>query len=327
VLILPVLVFAVLAARGRAHKLAAAGLVVLNFAIPVLVYMTYSAVMLQDGFQLSDQGDAVLYGRVAAAADCATLRIPAVERPLCPSPAAVATLGIDGLVNQPTSPIYTYEPQTGVDRSTLAKRFSYSVIEQQPLRVAGAIARDAVKVFAFTRDTSPGDTPVWRWQFQTSYQTFPPTITRASAADLIESTGGGGAPKAVGPWTNILRDYQLHGGYTPGPLLLLALLAGLGGAVAGRRRARSAALACLMLTGTGVVVLFGADMYEFSWRYQLPALVTLPAAGALGAALVAARVRRRPRPQVTLLKCQATAINRTSAPSNPGSCTRTAGSG
>jgi hypothetical protein len=31
-----------------------------------------------------------------------------------------------------------------------------------------------------------------------------------------------------------------------------------------------------------VAVLLGADLYEFSWRYQLPALVTLPVAGAFG---------------------------------------------
>jgi len=45
-----------------------------------------------------------------------------------------------------------------------------------------------------------------------------------------------------------------------------------------------------------VAVLLGADLYEFSWRYQLPALVTLPVAGAFGVtALVGffqARARR-----------------------------------
>jgi len=40
-------------------------------------------------------------------------------------------------------------------------------------------------------------------------------------------------------------------------------------------------------------VLLGADLYEFSWRYQLPALVTLPIAGALGATAIARQVRNR----------------------------------
>ena len=40
-------------------------------------------------------------------------------------------------------------------------------------------------------------------------------------------------------------------------------------------------------------MLLGADLYEFSWRYQLPALVTLPIAGALGATAIARQLRSR----------------------------------
>jgi hypothetical protein len=40
-----------------------------------------------------------------------------------------------------------------------------------------------------------------------------------------------------------------------------------------------------------------SDVFQFSWRYQLPALVTLPPAGALGiAALVTYLTRRSGRP-------------------------------
>jgi hypothetical protein len=52
-------------------------------------------------------------------------------------------------------------------------------------------------------------------------------------------------------------------------------------------------LACLLVTGSAVAVLLGADLYEFSWRYQLPALVTLPIAGALGATAIARQARGR----------------------------------
>jgi hypothetical protein len=85
-----------------------------------------------------------------------------------------------------------------------------------------------------------------------------------------------------------LRAYQLHGGYTPGPLFALAALAGLVGALAAlvRRRAgqaiRQPALACLLLFASAAAVLLVSDFFEFSWRYQLPALVTLIPAGALG---------------------------------------------
>ena len=37
---------------------------------------------------------------------------------------------------------------------------------------------------------------------------------------------------------------------------------------------------------SGAFVLLASDLFEFSWRYQLPALVTLVPAGALGIAAV-----------------------------------------
>jgi hypothetical protein len=36
-----------------------------------------------------------------------------------------------------------------------------------------------------------------------------------------------------------------------------------------------------------------SDIFEFSWRYQIPARVTLPPAGALGIAAIIRYVRRR----------------------------------
>ena len=36
------------------------------------------------------------------------------------------------------------------------------------------------------------------------------------------------------------------------------------------------------MTLSAVVLLLSSDAYEFSWRYQLPAVVMLPVAGALG---------------------------------------------
>ena len=337
-LILPAVIAALLGARGWRSRLTTAGLATASFAIPVLVYMTYSAVVLHDRFELSDQGDAILYGRVAAAADCATLRLPAAERALCPTPRMVASYGVDGLVNDPYSPAYTAPHPAGLGRAEIVKRFSYAVLEQQPLRVAGAIADDAVKLFALTRDTAPGDPPISRWQFQTTYPTYPDTITVPSASVLFGSNGGGGAPAAARPLAVFLRDYQLYGGYTPGPFLLLSLLAGLAGTALGRRRGNPPAiLACLLVTVTGIAVLLGADMYEFSWRYQLPALVTLPAAGAFGVTVLQARIRQAPGrkgsaasapdPAVTLGRCPASPSSPTSGPLTPAWFTRTTGSG
>ena len=99
----------------------------------------------------------------------------------------------------------------------------------------------------------------------------------------------GGPAQVNRPIAEFLRSYQLDGGYTPGPLLALCLLAGLAGSLVLLRRRLSArtrqlGLACLLFTGAAVFVLFAPDVYEFSWRYQLPAVVTLVPAGVLGAA-------------------------------------------
>jgi hypothetical protein len=305
-LIAPALIYVVLAARGWRAKVLHGVVMTFCFALPVLGYMSYSAVIMHYGFELSNMGNAYLYGRAAHAADCATLKIPADERPLCPKPKVAATLGVDGLVNSPESPRVLYQPvnvQEGIliDTLPLQKAMGYSVLKQQPLRVAGDIARDSVKLFALTRNTQQGDTPISRWQFQFGYPYYPPGVTwhgPNSVNKVFKRTGGGGHARVHWKADIALRYYQLHGGYTTGPVFLFGLLAGLAGIFTFRRRRDPGpVLACLLVTGCGVAVLLGADLYEYSWRYQLPALVTLPVAGVLGAVAVIRYIRaRRSRP-------------------------------
>ncbi len=88
-LIAPALIYVVAAASGWRTRLLHGAVLTFCFALPVVGYMSYSAVILHYGFELSNMGDAYLYGRAAHAADCATLKIPAAERPLCPSPSGV----------------------------------------------------------------------------------------------------------------------------------------------------------------------------------------------------------------------------------------------
>jgi len=99
----------------------------------------------------------------------------------------------------------------------------------------------------------------------------------------------GGPAQVDRPIAAFLRSYQLDGGYTPGPLLALCTLAGLAGSVVLLRRrlparTRQLGLACLLFTATAVFILLAPDVYEFSWRYELPAVITLVPAGVLGAA-------------------------------------------
>jgi hypothetical protein len=263
----------------------------------MLGYMT-AAYGVAGHFGLASNGPAPEYGRVAAAADCATLKVPADERALCPSPALTRELGgVDGLLNNPQSPGQAVPVPAGTTRERLLTSFSLAVFRQQPLRVAAAIARDSVRLFALTRDGSPEITSISRWQFQTFYPTYPPGFTMTVFTQLARENGGGRDLVAVKAIAAVLRDYQLDGGYTPGPVYALALAAGLGGSVCGVRRHcsfravdKELAAACTLVTLSAVVLLAGSDAFEFSWRYQLPAVILLPLAGALGCTAVAARI-------------------------------------
>ena len=301
VLIVPVMIFALLIPnplttrrwRCRAGRAALAGAC---FALPLLGYMT-AAYGATGHFGLARNGPGPEYGRAAAAADCATLKVPADERALCPSPALTLALGgVDGLLNNRRSPGLTVPVPAAGTREKLLASFSLAVLRQQPLRVVAAIARDSVRLFALTRDGAPEITAISRWQFQTSYPTYPPRFTTTVFTQLAHQNNGGELV-AVKPTATVLRDYQLHGGYTPGPLYALALAAGLGGSLSGLRRRRTfravdteLAAACTLVTLSAVVLLAGSDAFEFSWRYQLPAVILLPLAGALGFTAVAARI-------------------------------------
>ncbi len=297
VLIVPAVVFALLTAVGWRRRTTMAALAAGCFALPVLGYMT-AAYLVTGHFELASNGPAPEYGRAAAAADCATLEIPAGERALCPSPAETLALGgIDGLLHNPQSPGHTVPLPPGTTRQHLLAGFSGSVFRQQPLRVAASVARDSIRLFALTRDGDPEVTSIARWQFQVAYPTYPHRYTMAVFTRLARAQGSGGDLVAVEPAATVLRDYQLGGGYTPGPLYAAGLAAGLLGSLCALARRRTAedrelAVACLLVTLSAVVLLLGSDAFEFSWRYQLPAVVMLPAAGALGLTAVAARIKR-----------------------------------
>jgi hypothetical protein len=275
----PVVVFAVLSVRGWRQKAARAGLAAGCFLLPVLAYLA-GAFGVTGHFGMAGNGPSPQYGRAAAAADCATLKIPAGQRALCPSPARTAALGgIDGLLHNPRSPGHTVPVPPGLSRDEFLDRFALAVFRQQPLRVAASVARDSVRLFAPVRTDDPQVTPIARWQFQDFYPTYPRRYSMAFFTRLAHAHGSGGDLAAVQPFASWLRAYQLGGGYTPGPLFAVCLVAGVAGAL---RRRRELAVPCLLVTLAAVVLLVSSDAFEFSWRYQLAAVVLLPLAGALG---------------------------------------------
>jgi hypothetical protein len=295
-LILPAVIYLLAVGGGWRPAIGKAAVLSAGFALPILAYCTGSY-LLTGNFFLSHTGVTSAYGRMAAAADCATIRLPSAARGMCPTRAQQAK-GPDWLeyaVNSPIRPYYAKLPRAEAD--TLISNFNHAVLVQQPSRVLGAYGRDVVKLFALTRNTRPGDTPISRWQFQKAFPYFTSHATKSFVAAAVDRFGGG-APAVWRPVAAFLRSYQLRGGYTPGPLLAVFTLTGLAGSAALlRRRAdpgtRQLALACLLFFTSAVFVTLISDLFEFSWRYQLPALVTLPPAGALGISVIARLIRAK----------------------------------
>ena len=308
-LIFPVVLFLLvaMAGTGAARRVIRLGIVlVVAFAVPILAYCTVSYA--RTGHFWLARGQSTV-GRVVAAADCATLRLPADVRPLCPTPAE-QRFGPDWLEHSKYSPLFSTPVPPGARRGPLISELTSAIKSHQPLRVAGGIAGDSLRLFSVTRDSSPWIAPIWRWQFQVHYPVYPHWTQLGPGNAIVVGVqtklfgpfhfsvlkpSYGGPAQVNHPIASFLRSYQLGGGFTPGPLLALFAMAGLAGATAallrrGSPRTRALAAGALLCTGVAVVLLLAPDLYEFSWRYMLPAVVTLPPAGVLGfAALLGLR--------------------------------------
>jgi hypothetical protein len=310
VLVLPAVVYLLASGGGWRRAVATSAALSAAFALPILLYSSGSYIVTGHFWLANGQH---VTGRMAAAAGCATLKLQAPVRPLCPTPGEQAQ-GPDFLEHEAASPLFAAVIQPGTDRGALISQLTTAVEHQQPQRVLVAYLKDSARLFAVTRGPAGGVVPISRWQFQTRFPTYPQWVTLGHRNIIFVglqrqlfgpfrhyplSRGYGRQAHVDRPVAALLRAYQLDGGYTPGPLYAVLALAGLAGSVLALARrygrpaqhGRGLALACLLFTTTAATVLLVPDIYEFSWRYQLPALVTLPAAGVLG--LTAGLSRRK----------------------------------
>ncbi len=276
VLVLPAVAFALVAGTGGWQRLIRAATIALAFAVPVGAYMGYY--WTQTGEVGLNRGDAyLLYGRAATIVDCRGLDLPDYERPLCPDEPLGQRRGVNDYAHQSTYPDRVVRPP-GKSRDSILRDFSRRVIVHQPLDFAKHVLTDFGKGFTWQRTEFAGDVPVERWQFQREYPVYEPE----DPARTIRQHGGGGGPHVSEPLAAFLRGYQLSVGYLPGSLLAVAFGAGLVAAVGvGRARRSGLRAACALPTLCGLSIVLAADVFEFSWRYQLPALVLVPLGGAL----------------------------------------------
>lgn len=258
-----------------------------------------------------------LAGRVEPFADCADLTLTDAERPLCDARPPAERPSADWYVWNPDSPLRRLDG-AAVNRNDVASGFARRVIRHQPGDYLRTVAGDTARYLSPGRTTALRSFPVAAWQFRTEFSPVPwrPVApppdpyaagwtspgSSVSNGVTVAAHGFGLAevrPAFVRPAATALARYQRHG-YTPGPVLAACLLLGLL-AGAGRRRgsgqlrARQLRLrhAGLLCAAAGVVLLLGpAATSVFDYRYILPALAVVPAAGALGLTLVLDRRRR-----------------------------------
>lgn len=310
-LFLPAMGYLLLQGGNWRRRLMLAGTAVVAFALPVASYVGYYHHWTGE-YGLTHVRGNTLYGRVATFANCDGLSLPDYERQLCPTQPLAQRLGPEYWAHDDAAPSrkIVINPPAAVSPDKAMRDFSIRIVRHQPLDFAWSVLGDAARVFSWQRTDGrdTGQPPITRWQFQPDYPTFPPLVTVDSIGAASQQYGGS-KPAVSTPLARGLRWYQLHGGYTPGPAIALAcLIALLASARLVRWRrttaggaadpvgavARSAQAAAALYLGGAALVLLLADTFEFSWRFQLPAYVLLPAAGVLG--LVG--LVRRPAKQV-----------------------------
>src|SRR5215472_6059702 len=176
ILALPAVVYLLACRGGWRRAVGTSAALAAAFALPILAYCTVSQVTTGHFWLARGQG---VIGRMAAAADCATLRLPAEVRLLCPDPAAQAQ-GPDWLEHSAASPLFAPVLPAGTtisQRYALISQLSTAVEHQQPLRVVGSYLEDSVRLFGATRQDTFGVAPISRWQFQAQFPTYPQWVT------------------------------------------------------------------------------------------------------------------------------------------------------
>ena len=295
--IVPAALTILLLRSGLTWKTVAARLLALGavFAVPLVLYAAWFH-SVYGVYSLNGYSGRFLYARVAPFVDCSTLSVPEYERVLCPKQPVGKRPSIEAFMwlraKSPyfrvrVPPSIAHGKSAQVARSQVAGNFAKRVILNQPLTYLHEVEKSFVRGFAPTRTTRSGEVPVGRWQFQDHYPVY------GSSVQLLARHHE--HPRFDRSLGSFLRSYQRFG-YTPGPLLALALLLGVVGALGlGPARHSGLRTACFLFAGSTLVVLVTAvAVNQFSWRYQLPQLVLLPPAGALGLAALVERLRSSP---------------------------------
>jgi hypothetical protein len=260
---------------------------------------------------------------VASFADCTAFSKPAYEDVFCQNEPVGERLPVNELLwSAALSPFARVDPPRGVTADEAAGDFARRAIRAQPLDYAGAVAADALRMFAPSRGTLPGEFGDPPWEFHRRYPVFfrgsvcSPAMFREireeipAVADAVvqDRTLGcaaktrrmkrvlaerGGKAHVESPLASFLVRYQTFA-YAPGPLLALALVLPLAVALGlGRPRVPRQRWAGFFFAAAAIAACVASVFVTVpSWRYQIPQLALLPPALALALSALTLRDRR-----------------------------------
>jgi hypothetical protein len=256
-----------------------------TLAVPVLAY-AYWFERINGSFHLTSSTGAFLYSRVSAFARCPVIKPPGDERWLCISTPPSKRPDQTFYAWSTASPI-NLEPPGGSEFDSRADRlatdFALRAINAQPGAYLAAVWHSTAENF----ELQLKDTPPWYSEKQYRFPAATPESLRALARANRElpyyqdayAFNGGRDPstRIVRPFAGWIQAYQRFV-VLPGPLLGLAVLAGLAGTV--WRRFRGPAL-LPWLTGAALIVTPAATS-GYGARYLIASIPAFCIAAAIG---------------------------------------------
>lgn len=250
--------------------------VCLSFMAPLVAYASWYHA--ENGhWALTQASGRALYMRTTGFVDCSRVQLPAYERQLCPpEPVGQRRDPTDYGWHSDASKDLDLPPGTTNDQ--VLRDFAMRAIRAQPGGYAAIVARDfAMNFYPVRKDLFEYDTAYkWRLAHYVDYRT-------TSWSRPAYAAHGGEQPRTRHPLGDILASYGAVA-YLPGPVLLALALLGVAGLVVRRPTYASSTrplIFLLLATGLGLVLVPDLTA-EFVWRYQLPALLLVPMAAALG---------------------------------------------
>lgn len=239
-------------------------------ALPLLGYA--SAYRSEYGrFTLNGGSGILLWARTMTFADCAKIKPPPEERPLCPPPGARWPAEL--YIWKRASPLAGLPGHKfAANKESLGYDFAKRAILAQPADYLTTVLRGIATSFRW----NPADDVTGRFQQRYLFRRQGPAVpdrmynTRTTAwQDIGWFTGRPYRTiEVVEPEAGWIRGYQRHV-FLPGPVLVVILLAGAAGVAAAWRRRGEPVV--LPWAAAMVLIVVPPAVSDFDYRYVLPA--------------------------------------------------------